>query len=260
MARARLRLERQMAQRPAGPVPACCWLLRPGARVSGPGLGSEKMPLLNLYQKIAAEDAKSLSKELEQKSDSELQSNKLFLYYMQLGKCMYSGQPIDIEKLKDGTYDIDHIYPKSKVSDDSILNNKVLVLSQYNSDKKDQYPVPAEWRHKMYTFWTYLRDQGLITKEKFNRLTRNKPFTDDEKWGFISRQLAVTRRSTKVISTLLQGKYADAEIVYVKAGLVAEFRHNYNLEKSRAVNDLHHAKDAYLNIMCGNYSDRKSVV
>ena len=42
MARARLRLERQMAQRPAGPVPACCWLLRPGARVSGPGLGSEK--------------------------------------------------------------------------------------------------------------------------------------------------------------------------------------------------------------------------
>lgn len=213
---------------------------------------SRREQLLNLYQKIAAEDAKSLSKELEQKSDSELQSNKLFLYYMQLGKCMYSGQPIDIEKLKDGTYDIDHIYPKSKVSDDSILNNKVLVLSQYNSDKKDQYPVPDEWRHKMYTFWTYLRDQGLITKEKFNRLTRNKPFTDDEKWGFISRQLAVTRRSTKVISTLLQGKYADAEIVYIKAGLVAEFRHNYNLEKSRAVNDLHHAKDAYLNIVCGN--------
>ena len=93
---------------------------------------SRRKQLLNLYQKIAAEDAKSLSKELEQKSDSELQSNKLFLYYMQLGKCMYSGQPIDIEKLKDGTYNIDHIYPKSKVSDDSILNNKVLVLSQYN--------------------------------------------------------------------------------------------------------------------------------
>lgn len=57
---------------------------------------SRREQLLNLYQKIAAEDAKSLSKELEQKSDSELQSNKLFLYYMQLGKCMYSGQPIDI--------------------------------------------------------------------------------------------------------------------------------------------------------------------
>ncbi|UKI18798.1 MAG: hypothetical protein L6V89_06580 [Oscillospiraceae bacterium] len=48
------------------------------------------------------------------------------------------------------------------------------------------------------------------------------------------------------------GKYPDTQIVYVKAGMVSDFRQEYKLPKSRALNDLHHAKDAYLNVVCGN--------
>lgn len=216
---------------------------------------SRKQTLLDLLKKVKDEDAKILSEQIESMgdgADSKLQSEALFLYYLQLGKCMYSGEPIDVEKLGDGTYNVDHIFPQSKVKDDSILNNKVLVLSTYNKEKGDSYPVPSDWRRKMYPIWKDLKEAGLMTEEKFNRLTRQTPFTSDEEWGFINRQLVETRQSTKAIATLLKEKYPETDIVYVKAGLVSDFRHEYGLLKCRSVNDLHHAKDAYLNIVCGN--------
>ena len=216
---------------------------------------SRKQQLLDLYKQVKDEDVRLLTDSLEamgDAADSRLQSEALFLYYVQLGKCMYSGEPIKIENLSDGTYNIDHIYPQSKVKDDSILNNKVLVLSNYNKTKGDTYPVPAEWRTKMYPMWKNLKDAGLMTEEKFNRLTRKTPFTEEESWGFINRQLVETRQSTKALASILKEKYPDTEIVYVKAGLVSEFRHEYDMHKVRSLNDLHHAKDAYLNIVCGN--------
>ena len=61
-----------------------------------------------------------------------------------------------------------------------------------------------------------------------------------------------TSQSTKVVAELLKEKYPEAEIVYSKAGLVSDFRHEFDLYKSRNYNDLHHADDAYLNIVVGN--------
>ena len=215
---------------------------------------SRKDQLIELYKNIDNEDVRYLQKQLEEMGDraeTMLQSESLFLYYTQLGKCMYSGEPINVAKLKDGTYNIDHIYPQSRVKDDSILNNKVLVKSEINFSKQNDI-VNSSIRHSMRPYWEMLRQNGLITEEKFNRLTRSKPFTDDEKWGFINRQLVETRQSTKVIAEILKERFPDSEIVYVKAGLVSDFRKEYNLLKSRSVNDLHHAKDAYLNIVCGN--------
>ena len=46
--------------------------------------------------------------------------------------------------------------------------------------------------------------------------------------------------------------YPQSEVVYVKARLTSEFRQAFELVKSRTFNDLHHAKDAYLNIVTGN--------
>lgn len=44
----------------------------------------------------------------------------------------------------------------------------------------------------------------------------------------------------------------QTEIVYVKAALASDFRHTYDMLKCREVNDFHHAKDAYLNVVVGN--------
>lgn len=221
---------------------------------------SRRQQILNLYKTIKTDEARALEAELlamGDMADNRLQGDKLFLYYMQLGRCMYTGKLIDLSRLATDTYDIDHIYPQSKVQDDSILNNKVLCLSSANGKKSDRYPVDAKIREEMRPWWDSLLKNGLIEKEKHFRLTRATGFTDDELHRFINRQLVETRQSTKAVAQLLKERYPDTEIVYVKAGLVSGFRQEFGMIKSRAVNDLHHAKDAYLNIAVGNVYHEK---
>ncbi|MBR4657202.1 MAG: type II CRISPR RNA-guided endonuclease Cas9 [Oscillospiraceae bacterium] len=222
---------------------------------------TRKQQLLELYQKIDTEDVRLLEKELEdmgELADNRLQSDALFLYYLQLGKSVYSGKPIVLSRLASGEYNVDHVYPQSLVKDDSVLNNKVLALSTENGKKGDGL-VPPEWQSEMRRFWSYLRDQGFMTDEKYRRLTRAVPFSDEEKQSFINRQLVETRQSSKVVAELLKERYPDTEIVYVKAGIVSEFRQEYDIVKCRSLNDLHHARDAYLNVVVGNvYYERFS--
>lgn len=201
------------------------------------------------------DEVRELERQLEalgETRDNQLQSDRLFLYFAQLGRCMYTGEPIDIEQLASKRYDIDHIYPQCFVKDDSLLNNRVLVTSESNGTKGDKYPIAEDIRRARLSFWKLLHERKLISDEKFYRLTRKTPFTDEEKMGFINRQLVETRQSTKAITNLLKDLYPNTTIVFVKAGLVSDFRQQYGCLKSRSVNDLHHAKDAYLNIVVGN--------
>lgn len=66
-----------------------------------------------------------------------------------------------------------------------------------------------------------------------------------------------TRQATKETANLLKKTCQDSEVVYVKAGNVSIFRQKFDIIKSRAVNDYHHAHDAYLNIVVGNIYDTK---
>ena len=213
--------------------------------------------IIELYEQVNDEDVRHLTKQLEEWGDSthnKLQSDKLFLYFIQLGKCLYTGKEIDIRSVVDGdgTYNIEHIYPRSFVKDDSVINNKILVDSKANGEKSDSYPIDVAIQNKMRETWIYLKEKGLLSEEKFKRLTRTTHFTDEEKYEFINRQLVETRQSTKGVASLLKELYPETEVAYVKAGLVSDFRHQFDLLKSRAVNDLHHAKDAYLNVVVGN--------
>ena len=55
----------------------------------------------------------------------------------------------------------------------------------------------------------------------------------------------------------MQRLYSDSNIIYVKAENVSDFRNEMKYIKVREINDLHHAKDAYLNIVVGNVFDTK---
>ena len=215
---------------------------------------SRRNKLLDLY-KSCKNDYPLLFDELQNNTtDDELKSDKLYLYFTQFGKCMYTGENIDLGDLfNKNLYDIDHIYPQSKIKDDS-LDNRVLVKKTTNAKKDNEYPLSSQIREKMTPRWKALLDKGLIGKKKYERLVRNYPLSDEELSQFISRQLVETRQSTKAVANILEQLYPrpDTEIVYVKAALASEFRHQYDMLKCREVNDLHHAKDAYLNIVVGN--------
>ena len=213
---------------------------------------SRRSTLLDLYKSCKKDYSDLYEYLLNNTTDDDLRSDKLYLYFTQFGKCMYSGEEIKLDDLfNKNLYDIDHIYPQSKIKDDS-LNNRVLVKKKINSKKDNEYPISSQVREKMTPFWKMLLDKKLIDKKKYERLVRNNPLSEDELSEFVSRQLVETRQSTKAVSTILKQLYPNTEIVYVKAKLTSDFRKEYDMLKCREVNDFHHAKDAYLNIVVGN--------
>lgn len=218
---------------------------------------SRKDRLMELYAACES-DVREWTKELDCWNERDFNSMKLYLYYTQMGRCMYTGEPIDLDALMSGNskWDRDHIYPQSKIKDDSI-DNLVLVNKTENA-KKSNGLLSLEVQKKQREFWKELLEGGFISKKKYDRLTRNSDFSEEELAGFISRQLVETRQSSKAVAELLKRIYPDSKIVYVKASLASQFRkNNLHMLKSRRVNDYHHAKDAYLNIVVGDVYDAK---
>ena len=186
----------------------------------------------------------------------QLQNDRLFLYYLQNGKDMYTGEALDINKLS--SYDIDHIIPQAFIKDDS-LDNRVLTSSKENRGKYDNVPS-LEVVQKRKAFWQQLLDSKLISERKFNNLTKAERGGLDErdKVGFIKRQLVETRQITKHVAQILDTRYntevneknqkiRTVKIITLKSNLVSNFRKEFRLYKVREINDYHHAHDAYLN-------------
>ena len=186
----------------------------------------------------------------------QLQNDRLFLYYLQNGKDMYTGNPLDINQLS--SYDIDHIIPQAFIKDDS-LDNRVLTSSKENRGKSDNVPS-LEVVQNRKAFWQQLLDSKLISERKFNNLTKAERGGLDErdKVGFIKRQLVETRQITKHVAQILDAhfntemnekaqKTRTVKIITLKSNLVSNFRKEFKLYKVREINNYHHAHDAYLN-------------
>lgn len=228
----------------------------------------------------------TLIKSLQENKDSINNSDHFLLYFQQLGKDMYTLEPItDLDEIgTNKAYDIDHIYPQSILKDDSI-SNRVLTKSTINRDfKKNKFLSDPNCGLKLpkeaFSFYKFLFDNSLISRTKYNRLTEKEIHVDSLE-SFINRQKVATDQSTKAIIELLKfletNKYcernnemsrdearkeAEKHIIYSKAGIVSDFRKKYQIYKSRIANNYHHAHDAYLNAVLGKtlkeyYDDKK---
>lgn len=183
----------------------------------------------------------------------QLTKEKVYLYFTQRGKCMYSGQSLDIHQLE--KYHVDHIIPQSVIKDDS-LDNKVLVLGSENIRKSDSIFIDPKVIHRMQSYWEGLLDKNLISKKKYFNLSRKASAHKEEEIirGFIQRQLVETRQITQHVRNILEGAYTRTTVVPLRANLVTLFRAAYNIPKSRLVNDFHHAHDAYLTASLGVFT------
>ena len=201
-------------------------------------------------------DIKEMKNSLNSYDNNSLRQKKLYLYYLQFGKCMYTGKEIDLNRLlqNNDTYDIDHIYPRSKVIKDDSFDNLVLVLKNENAEKSNEYPLKKEIQEKMKSFWKFLKEKNFISDEKYKRLTGKDEF---ELRGFMARQLVNVRQTTKEVGKILQQIEPEIKIVYSKAEISSSFREMFDFIKVRELNDTHHAKDAYLNIVAGNVYNTK---
>lgn len=216
---------------------------------------SRKDYIKKLYDscKSSIDDYKKLKHELD---SHEITSQRLFLYFIQEGKCLYSGTPLNIEDIENQSlYEIDHIIPRSLIKDDSI-DNKALVLRKCNQEKKASYVLPSQFRTEhQIEWWKRLKDNHLMSAKKFYHLTRKK-YDEDDINGFINRQLVETRQITKHVANILKNLHKDTNIIYLKADLSHNYREKYDLFKFRDINDYHHAHDAYLAAVLGEYKEK----
>lgn len=188
--------------------------------------------------------------------NEDLRKNRLYLYFLQNGKDIYTGKCLDIQRLSH--YDIDHVIPQSFVTDNSI-DNIVLTSSTDNRLKLDDVPSEIVVK-KQRLFWESLLKAGLMSERKFMNLTKAERggLSKADKERFIHRQLVETRQITKRVAAILNERYntqdevneseADkTKVVLLKAALISQFRKQFGVYKIREANDYHHGHDAYLN-------------
>ena len=236
-----------------------------------------------IMKSISASDQDKINKDANEKlkgligknDNSKFRIKRVYLYFLQMGKDVYTGEDLSFDDVLKGTdkYDIDHIIPRSMIKDDS-LDNTVLTSKAVNNQMKgDRYPIPrGVITSKGREAIEFLHRNGLISSVKYKRLLRTKDFTAEELAGFINRQLTSTSQSVKALGQVLkidtdirrekakksgQGfeEYRNPNwkqvIVYPRASNTHDFRVLFDFPKCREVNDFHHAHDAYLNIVVG---------
>lgn len=192
----------------------------------------------------------SVSGQLSEYASAKIDlDERLTLYFMQGGKSLYSGLPLDIGRLSE--YEVDHILPQSYIKDDS-FDNKALVLKEENQKKSNQMLLSSDMQSNMRSYWEALKQAGLISEKKLKNLMREK-VSEKQMKGFIARQLVETRQSIKLIQDFLKERYADTQVLSVKSGLSHELREKLELPKCREINDFHHAHDALLASEIGRF-------
>lgn len=228
---------------------------------------SRKAKLLQLYRKameickketeksiFSIRDLKEKQDQIEMKEESEFRSDKLYLYYLQMGRCMYTNQSLSIEDVYNSAMcDVDHIIPQAILKDDSI-ENRVLVSKSANAYKSDRFPIPSNELFVGHrSFYKMLKECGFMGEKKYHNLLRSDELSSQELEQFVNRQLVYTNQAVSALVQMIRHfeHVAETDVVYSKAENVSHFRKQYDLLKSREANDFHHAHDAFLNIVVG---------
>lgn len=216
---------------------------------------SRKNRLLELYKNAGLrKEFSDIYDRLEASDDKGLQDDRWFLYYTQLGKDMYTGEELDIDRLS-SDYDIDHIIPQAVTQNDS-LDNRVLMSRAANARKTDSFAYLPELVEARRGFWQELLDNRLISQTKFERLVRQNDFGRHEKERFVERSLVETRQIMKNVATLMRRRYGNSSaVIGLNSELTKEMRQYLGFEhKNRDINDYHHAQDALCLGVAGQFA------
>jgi CRISPR-associated endonuclease Csn1 len=198
------------------------------------------------------------------------------LYREQHGKCAYSLEPLEINRLFEMGYaEIDHALPYSRSFDDS-KNNRVLVLTRENRDKGNMTPFEyldgnensERWRQ----FVAFVESNKSYRQAKRNRLLK-KNFGETEAKDFRDRNLNDTRYICRFFKNYIERYlklHEDSEAkrcVVLSGQMTAFLRARWGLVKARSDSDRHHALDAAVVAACSHgmvkrlsdYSRRKEL-
>lgn len=192
---------------------------------------------------------KELIKQL--KTEANLSLRK-YLYYMQKGRCLYSGELIpysEIEK-SNSRFNVEHVLPQSKVYDNSI-NNLCLVNKELNTDKGNTYPLDEDLQKEMLPFWDELVSEGFLTVKKYEALTSKSGISTERKLESIDKLLVEHRKTAYKAGILINRIFPNSKVVFVSDILLDGFKNKFGYYSFENVNELGSAKDAYYVTICG---------
>ena len=173
---------------------------------------------------------------------------KYKLWEEQQGRCMYSDEPIQLERLTEPGYvDVDHIVPYSICFDDRMAN-KVLVLARENRQKGNRLPLQYLSGQRRDDFIVRVRNMHIASAKK-NRLLKES-ISDEEDWK--QRNLQDTQHMAAFLHQYISdhllfapsGVGRKRRVVTVNGAITAYMRKRWWISKIRENGDLHHAVDA----------------
>ena len=164
--------------------------------------------------------------------------HKFRLYQAQKGRCPYSGEAIDSQRLVEPGYvEIDHILPWSRTFDDS-LNNKVLALSAENQHKGNQ------------TSFEYIakQDPDSTDWQRFKAQVADYPLA--KRWRLLKQNL-----DQKEVEVFRQRNGTDSS--YIARYLKNFIQHNLRMAGSdkRPVQTCNATQSNYLRVRWGLLKD-----
>jgi CRISPR-associated endonuclease Csn1 len=183
------------------------------------------------------------------------------LYREQQGKCAYSLDPLDLNRLLEPGYvEVDHALPYSRSFDDS-KNNRVLVLTRENRNKGNQTPFEyldgGNSSDHWLRFKSFVETNKLYRQAKRNRLLK-KDFDDQDAKEFKERNLNDTRFICRFFKNYverylqLHEESGAKRCVVVSGQLTSFLRWRWGLIKVRSASDRHHALDAAIVAACSH--------
>ncbi|HED53686.1 MAG TPA: type II CRISPR RNA-guided endonuclease Cas9 [Phycisphaerales bacterium] len=215
-------------------------------------LGREAKASFEQREKMRSENAKrrkmreQAAEEIEKTGEAVRRKkiNKYLLWQEQDRTCPYTGKPISLAQLLSDAVDVDHILPRWRSLDDSMMN-KVMVFREANAEKGDR--TPAEWLEESdpKRYAEVLMRAKKLPYPKYRRFIQKDIQVDD----FVARQLNDMRYISRLVTQYLRPLGAD--IVMPRGSMTAELRRRWELnnilsddgEKTRA-DHRHHAVDA----------------
>lgn len=173
--------------------------------------------------------AAKLLRELGMFDEKEI-NERIYLYFHQAGKCLYTGKPIDITRIASNDYYVDHVVPLAYRKDES-LDNKVLVYAEASRYKSETLLVSPAVQRKMLPFWRMLRNAGLMSERKLNALIRTE-ISEGMLKSIIGRQFTENSWEAKLFTAAIAAKYPGTVVIPVKAGVIGAVRSRIGIQKA----------------------------
>ena len=211
----------------------------------------------NRLKKMYDDYERLTGKTIEKKLKDELSDRKLkltdteYLYFSQLGYCMYSEKKIRLECTEE--YERDYAIPLGLLGD-MTLDNQVLVLRTENH-RGEKDAMDDRVIQKMAGFWNDLYRAGLISGTKLHRLSI-RVYDQDMIRTYLTRQLMETSRISMTLTDLLKSHYLHTHVYGINARLTENLRTMQGMPVIRDLNDMTQVFDAFLTAHIGCFADR----